>query len=170
MSADAHADPHALPVPESPGVDIRFVLSAAFGVLLLLGTTVAVFDAIYRWQVPVHTVPPLQVFPPPRVDTEEREELRQVLAKQRQQLSQYRWTNDQHTLVQIPIERAMQIIASEGANAYAPLAPASALSSPTAGAERAITPTDGKEPATLGAGSSGSANPAARRSPQENRR
>jgi hypothetical protein len=47
-------------------------------------------------------------------------------------------------LAQIPIDRAMAIIAREGTQAYAPLiASEPALSSSTAGAERAITP-DGK--------------------------
>ena len=42
--------------------------------------------------------------------------------------------------MQIPIERAMELLAGKGMEAYAPLAPAEALSAPTAGAQRAITP------------------------------
>ena len=43
------------------------------------------------------------------------------------------WANDQHTLVQIPIDRAMKLMAQKGGNAYAPLLPPQgALTSPTA--------------------------------------
>jgi hypothetical protein len=95
-------------------------------------------------------MPPPQTFPRPRVQADDKAELMQTLERQRQELSGYRWANKEHTLVKIPIERAMQLIAAKGAQAYAPIQSSPAApSSPEAGAERAITPSgpqQGKTP------------------------
>jgi hypothetical protein len=140
---------------ESPEVPTRTVLLAAFGVLLLVFGTVGVLGAIYYREVQVQQLPAPEKFPQPRVETKEKEERLRIAAEQARRLADYRWVDRKEGVVQIPIERAMQLLASEGMRAYAPLAPAQALSSPTAGAQRVITPA----PADAAPGAStGSAN------------
>ncbi len=116
-------DGHLRYTPEPASVATRGVAWSAGGALLLLGGAIAVFSAIYQHAVPVKTMPAPQAFPQPRVDTHDVEKLRQVRAAQTRQLETWRWANDQHTLLQIPIERAMQLLAQQGAAAYDPLLP-----------------------------------------------
>jgi hypothetical protein len=114
---------HLRYVPEPAAVATRGVAWAAGGALLLLAGAIVVFTAIYQHAVPVRTMPAPQAFPQPRVDTADAETLRQLHTAQAKQLETWRWADDRHTLVQIPIERAMQLLAQKGAAAYDPLLP-----------------------------------------------
>jgi hypothetical protein len=116
---------HVHYVPESAAVDSKAVLLCALGALILLAGTIAGFHEVYRHGVPVKDVPAPQAFPQPRVVTSqvEVEERRRLVAAQHERLESWRWANDQHTLVQIPIERAMQLLVQKGAAAYDPLLP-----------------------------------------------
>ena len=137
------AEEHIRYVPESADVDTRAVLWAAIGALLLLFGAIGGLYAVYDHGVPVRTVPLPKEFPQPRVVTDEADiaDLHRLAAAQSQRLNTWRWANDQRTLVQIPIDRAMKLLVEKGGNAYAPLLPAQGvLSSPTAGAQNAITP------------------------------
>lgn len=125
---------------ESPEVETRVVLLAALGVLVLVLGTVGVLGAIYYREVSVQRLPTPEKFPQPRVESKERQERLRIEAGQAARLAGYRWIDRKEGIVQIPIERAMQLLAGEGMQAYAPLASAQALSSPTAGAQRIITP------------------------------
>jgi hypothetical protein len=49
--------------------------------------------------------------------------LGRLTAQQRARLSGYHWADASHTVITIPIERAMQLVAARGAGAYAPVAP-----------------------------------------------
>jgi hypothetical protein len=148
MSTEEHI--HYAPEPAS--VELRVVVWAALASLLLLGGSIGGFYQVYRREVPVKTVSAPQDFPRPRVVTHaaEVEQLHRLATEQSERLKTWRWANDQHTQVQIPIDRAMQLLAQKGADAWAPLLPPQpALASPTAGAEKAITPTvspPGKQP------------------------
>lgn len=114
---------HLRYVPESAGVANRGVVLIACGALLLLAGAIVVFTAIYEHAVPIETMPAPQAFPQPRVDTRDVEKLKQLHAAQTKQLETWRWANDQHTQVQIPIEQAMQLLTQKGAAAYDPLVP-----------------------------------------------
>jgi hypothetical protein len=140
-------------------VAIRPVLAAALGAGLLLAGTIVGLDVIWHRAVPIRTMPLPRSFP--QVRTDEKAQLLQLEARQRERLNGYHWADQRHSLVQIPIERAMQIIAQEGAQAYAPLVPSpQARASPTAAARRAAT-TGHAGGATAAAGSdAGSAAPA----------
>src|SRR5437764_2062755 len=128
----------------SPEVVTRPVVLAALGTLAVVVIAILLLAGIYAWQVPGRSLPAPQTFPEPRVQAHEAEERQRIEAEQRRSLSEYRWADENKTLVQIPIERAMKIIAAKGEQAYAPVVPSSsALSSPTAGAQRAVTPGDG---------------------------
>jgi hypothetical protein len=128
---------------ESPQVRIGYVFLCALGSLAILGGTIAMVDAIYYRQVRVQSFPAPQQFPQPRVQTGQRAQLRELQKQQLSRLHVYRWVDQKNGLIEIPIDRAMQILAGEGEQAYAPLAPAQALSAPSAGAERLQTPQAG---------------------------
>lgn len=142
---------------ESPEVATRPILLAALGVLLLVFGTVGTLAAIYYREVSVQRLPTPEKFPQPRVETKEREERLRIEAEQARRLAGYHWVDREQGLVQIPIERAMQLLAGEGIQAYAPLAPAEALSAPTAGAQRVVAPRPAPAPeAAPGASTSAS--------------
>jgi hypothetical protein len=143
------AEEHIQYVPEPAAVALRVVVWAAIASLVLLASSIVGLYAIYQNAVPVRTVPVPQKFSQPRVVTHaaDVEELHRLAAEQTQRLATWGWANDQHTLVRIPIDRAMQLLVQKGGNALAPLLPAQpALSSPTA-AEQAITPEHSAAPA-----------------------
>ena len=119
------AEEHIHYAPESPAIDNRAVLLCALGALILLAGAIFGLHEVYRRGVPVKDVPAPQAFPQPRVVTSqaEAEERRRLVAAQQERLETWRWANDQHTLVQIPIERAMQLMVQKGAAAYDPLLP-----------------------------------------------
>jgi hypothetical protein len=136
MAHDADADVHL----ESPGVSLWPVLFGTFATVALMLAAIWGLNAVYDWQVPNRTLPAPEQFPSPRVQTGEAEQRRDLLAAQRRQLTRYEWADQNKTLVRIPIDRAMDIIAQRGAEAYAPLLPPGpATASPTAGAQRATT-------------------------------
>lgn len=135
MSGEGH---HIKYVPEPPSVRLSFVGWSAVGSLLLLVVSIGVLFGIYHTAVPSQAQSAPQSFPPPRVDTTESDELRRVTDAQSKQLEKWQWADGQHSTVQVPIERAMQLLAKKGADAYQPLltSPQAALSPPTAAAER----------------------------------
>jgi len=144
MSGEHH---HIRYTPEPPGVRVAFVGWSALGALLLLVVAIGGLFGIYQAVVPSRTPPAPQAFPLPRVDTTESDQLRRLTDAQNKKLETWQWTDDQHSTVQVPIERAMQLLAKKGARAYEPLlsSPQAALSPPTAAAER-TTIEQGKMP------------------------
>jgi hypothetical protein len=132
---------HLQYVPEPSAVNARIVIGVGIASLILLTLSIGGFYLIYDAAVPNKTMPPFRQFAAPRVVThaDEVAELKQLKTEQTQRLQTWRWANDQHTLVQIPIDRAVQLLAKKGADAYAPLVPPSALSPPTAAAQQTRT-------------------------------
>ena len=137
------AEEHLQYVPEPPAVALRFVSWGSIAALLLLAIAIGVFYEIYQAAVPIKTVPAPRTFAEPRVTTHAADiaELHRLTEEQSQRLNTWSWANDQHTLIQIPIERAMQLLTQKGGEAWAPLLPPQpTLSSATAAAQRANTP------------------------------
>jgi hypothetical protein len=139
---------------EPAGVSLRPVLWAALASIALMLGTIWGLSAVYRWRIPNRTLPAPEQFPSPRVQTHQTEQLQDLLAAQRRQLTGYAWADQGRTLVRIPIERAMDMIAQRSAGAYAPLLPSG--HAPAAGAEPATT---GQAPAqsapSAGSGAAG---------------
>jgi hypothetical protein len=133
---------------QPPAVAPRPILLSALAALILLAAAIGGLQAVYYWQVRVQTFPAPEQFPEPRVQTGQSEQLRRIQAEQMSRLQGYHWVDQKQGLVQIPIERAMSLLVAEGAQAYAPLAPPQALSTPSAGAERLMTPDGGGPPST----------------------
>ena len=119
------AEEHIHYAPESPAVDNRAVLLCALGALILLAgaivgstkfTGAACRSKMCRPRRPFRSRASSPAKPKPT-------ERRRLAAAQQDSLETWRWANDQHTLVQIPIERAMQLLVQKGAAAYDPLLP-----------------------------------------------
>ncbi len=106
------------------GVDTRRILVVALGVLTFLGASMGFFAFVFFALVPSDRTPPPSVFPQPRLQADRGADLQRLLDRQRTELNGYRWTSSDHTLVAIPIERAMAIIAERGTKAYEPIEPA----------------------------------------------
>jgi hypothetical protein len=125
---------------EPAGVSLRPVLLGAIATVVLMLAAIWGLNVVYDWQVPNRTLPPPEQFPSPRVQTHQAEELKDLLSAQRRQLTGYEWADQNKTLVRIPVERAMEIIAQRAGEAYAPLLPPGpATAGPAAGAQRATT-------------------------------
>jgi hypothetical protein len=118
MSTEEHA-PQDL---SSPGVGNRWVVAIAAGLMAMMVAAVVGFAVLYVKRLPANRLPPPELFPAPRVQVDEKALRLRLEAEQRSRLSGYHWENPQKTLVGIPIERAMQILAARGAKAYDPIA------------------------------------------------
>jgi hypothetical protein len=97
---------------ESPQVDIRNVLFAAGGILLLLIATVGVLTAVFP-QLINRPSPVLRQFPAPSVTVDERAQRINLERAQLERLSGKNGT--------MPIAQAMAAIAAKGAGAYGPV-------------------------------------------------
>lgn len=134
---------------EPPGVSHRPVLWAALASIALVLGAIGGLSAVYDWRVSNRALSPPERFPPPRVQTHQAEQRQELLEAQRRQLTGYAWADPGKTLVRIPIERAMEIIAQRGAEAYAPLPPPGHTVAPAARDEPVTTgraPSHGSPP------------------------
>jgi hypothetical protein len=119
---------------ESPALSAQpFALGAVF----LLGFVVVSMAVL--WLVFLPTVKqrfhlPSQPQSGPTLQADPSVERDRILAEQRKRLDGYRWIDKKDGIFSIPIDRAMAIIAAKGADAYAPIAPATAQ--PQQGAPR----------------------------------
>lgn len=111
-------------------VDAPAIAMIAGGVLVFLGASMGILALIFFNVVPADRTPAAQRAPEPRLQADRSGDMQQTLAKQRNQLAGYRWASSDHSLVAIPVERAMEIVAKRGAKGYEPIAPANAASSP----------------------------------------
>jgi hypothetical protein len=146
MAHEADADVQLEPAGISHGP----VLWGAFSSIALVLGAIGGLSAVYDWRVMNRTLRLPEQFPSPRVQTHQAEQRQDLLAAQRQQLIGYDWADQGNALVRIPIERAMDIIAQRGAQAYAPLLPPGpAPAAPATEAEPKTTgqgPSDGPRP------------------------
>jgi hypothetical protein len=104
-----------------PTIAVRRILLLAVGTLAFLAATFAGLSLVFFSTVAPRRMPPPRTFPAPGLSAHPATELNDLLAAQRKALGSYRWANAEHTLVAIPIERAMKIIAERGAQGYAPV-------------------------------------------------
>jgi hypothetical protein len=148
MSIETHRD-RDLP---SPGVADRRVVAVAVALMLMMLGSVAMLVGFYVWQLPERSLPAPRPLPSPQVGVDERALRLQIEAAQRQRLSGYRWANSEKTVIGIPIERAMQILAARGNRAFDPLvspgasAPASGAANAAAAQTEGVRVPSNKEP------------------------
>jgi hypothetical protein len=115
----------------SPQVATLPILLTALAGLLFLALSMIGFAFVYAYYGPSRAAPPPEAFPAPELQPDDSsQELDDLLAKQRKQLQSYGWANAEHTLVIIPIARAMQIIAGRGAKGFDPIVSQATATSP----------------------------------------
>jgi hypothetical protein len=90
-----------------------FVVAAAIGLFFL-----------YQAFAPDTTFVKANQFPSPRLETRSDGLRDPEIVRQEADLQRFRWIDRAHGVFQIPIERAMRLVASRGARAYEPVAPA----------------------------------------------
>lgn len=83
------------------------------------------FNALEAWKAPDREVrSPLidvrQIPPEPRLQSDPAVELRGFAEEEQRSLSEYRWVDRESGVFQIPIERAMELIAERGLPAKSP--------------------------------------------------
>jgi hypothetical protein len=78
-----------------------------------------------------------QTFPQPRLEENERTELRSFIEDQDRQLATYDWVDKNKGIVRIPIDRAMELIAKRGL----PVHPEGASAPPSSGAKTSAAQT-----------------------------
>ena len=129
--ATLHHDPHANGGHESRDVTFGPIVASAIGLFVLF---VLVFVAmrllfdLYAAQEAALSPPrnPLaasygrDVPPEPRLQTVPIQDLRALHATEDATLNSYGWVDDQHTVVHIPIARAIELLAQRGLPARAP--------------------------------------------------
>jgi hypothetical protein len=116
-----------------PGVDAQRVIVVATALLVLLGASMGMLALVFFTVVPRNLAPAPRQLPQPELQAHPGADLQQLLARQRSELSHYRWASPDHTLVAIPIERAMEIIAQRGPQGYAPIVAAPVSAAPGSG-------------------------------------
>ena len=121
---------------EPPLVAARPVLFTVIGFLAFVAVSLVGLRACYVWDVRSPVLTPPRPFAPPRLQTDPVSDLNRLKAQQRAQLTGYGWVDGDRGLARIPIERAMDLIAARGPDAYAPLEPPAAPS-PVRGPEKA---------------------------------
>ncbi len=120
--ADAKSAPRRIAQYESDTIDIvRILVVAAAVIAIVAGCVIAsallgrAFSSGFARAIPT----PLDVRPPaisgPPLEVSSGTELEALRAAKRAQLQDYRWIDRQKGAVQIPIERAMQLLAERSA-------------------------------------------------------
>ena len=102
-------------------VDARQVTLLAVAVLLFLGAAMGILAWVFFTIVPGNRILEPARFPQPRLQAHPSTDLQHFLDKQRSELTRYRWANADHSLVAIPIDRAMEIISQRGSKGYEPI-------------------------------------------------
>lgn len=106
---------------EAPDVAARSVLAYIFGFLACVMIAMAGLYAYYLRTVTGPLIATPRVFPEPRLQSNPHGDLHRLQAAQRKALSTYTWVDPARGIVQIPIERAMQLIVARGEQALDPL-------------------------------------------------
>jgi hypothetical protein len=118
-----HAQAEAESRPEPPAVAARKVLLVAIGFLAFVGASLGGLGLYYRQSVSGPVLAPRQTFPEPRLQASPEVDLADLEHRQEERLGAYAWIDRDAGLVQIPIDRAMALIAARGDAAWAPLEP-----------------------------------------------
>jgi fatty acid desaturase len=119
MSAETARDHES---PQRPDVASRLVLATVLGFFGFVLVAIAGLFAYYMLNVPAGLIASPRTFPAPHLQTDSHGDLERLQAAQRKTLSTYTWVDPNKGLIQIPIDRAMQLIVARGQHALDPLA------------------------------------------------
>jgi hypothetical protein len=107
---------------------VRADLIAAVMASFLVFAVVAAFGLFFFYQSLAHNAAyiSVNVFPSPRLETHNDGLRDPEIAKQQANLHRFRWIDRAHGVFQMPIERAMRLVAGRGDRAYDPVPAVSA--------------------------------------------
>jgi hypothetical protein len=106
---------------ETPNVRTGGVAAALAGWLLFAFVAVAGLHAFYLARTHDARLAPQHTFPAPSLDVSDDGLRDPEIDKQQADLERYRWIDQAHGVFQIPIERAMALVAARDASAYDPV-------------------------------------------------
>lgn len=109
--------------PESPDVAARSVLLTALALLAFVAISIAGARIYYVSQVRGPLSVPPTLFEAPRLQINDVADLVKFEQQQRAQLNGYAWIDRDQGIIQIPVDRAIALIAAKGASAYEPIEP-----------------------------------------------
>jgi len=106
---------------EPDQLPVRGALFAAGGIAAGIAVALAIVSGLfsfYGWLEPITPAEPIQRIEQPTVapglQTTRQGERAAIEARAQAKLARYRWTNEAHTQAQVPIRRAMEILAERG--------------------------------------------------------
>jgi hypothetical protein len=145
---------------EPPFVATWTVVGVVVGWLVFVALSLWMLGAVWPKTV-VPPMPATTTFPAPRLQADPTAEYERLRAQQLARLGAYAWVDRDAGIVQIPIERAIDLLAARGNDAYGPLEPPP----PPSPAETARATVDAAgqglaAPAPAGDATSAAANPA----------
>ncbi|MGG5823581.1 hypothetical protein [Falsiroseomonas sp. HW251] len=111
---------------KSIDLNLRAVLWTAGGTASFLLVSLAGLYLIWQAADGPRDFPLPQGYGPPDLQSDPAGDLRRFTAGQRAALEDYAWVDRERGIVRIPVEHAMEILASRGAAAWAPLPPPAA--------------------------------------------
>jgi hypothetical protein len=114
------------------------VLAATIGFTAFAGISVVALLAYYHALVGPGLYVPPRVFPEPRLQTAPLSDLEKLESVQRARIERYGWIDESQGILRIPIQRAMEIVASKGEQALAPLIQAPTQPTAAGAAEEVI--------------------------------
>ncbi len=107
-------------VRERQSLETRWIMAIATGTAAALAICMAGLWLFYAAQGKPEPETAETVFPGPALQSDPVGDLRKLEAAQAKQLHGYAWVDREHGIVQVPIERAMQLVVARGGNAYDP--------------------------------------------------
>ncbi len=106
---------------EPEGVPARPVISVAVGFLIFVAACLTGLFLYFSDVVGTRQPLKLEAFPAPQLQRTPLSDLELLHRKEQAQLQGYAWVDKEQGIARIPIERAMQIVASKGAAAFGSL-------------------------------------------------
>ena len=103
---------------EPEGVPARPVITIAVGFLIFVAACLAGLFLYFSDVIGARKPLKLEAFPAPQLQRAPLSDLELLHQKEQAQLQGYAWVDKEQGIVRIPIERAMQIVASKGAAAF----------------------------------------------------
>ena len=107
--------------PQPPDVATHKVLLVALALVGFVGCSIGGARIYYLWEIrePVNAAP--KEFAAPRLQINDVADRARVEQKARAQLDGYAWVDRKQSIIRIPIDRAMALIASKGTEGYGPI-------------------------------------------------
>jgi hypothetical protein len=106
---------------ESPAVREGAVALIMAGFFIFVVTAAIGLFFFYQALAPNTTFVKANQFPSPRLETRSDGLRDPEIARQQADLQRFRWIDRAHGMFQIPIERAMRLVAARGSQAYEPV-------------------------------------------------